>query len=80
MLSAFVNTDVDENVLMVLKGGLAKMMVYIGSQIYWKYIMVDKKGAPVLYVNLQKALYGLMQASLLFYIKLRKELDECSSR
>ncbi len=30
---------------------------------------------PVLYVNHQKALYGLMGASLLFYRKFRKELE-----
>ena len=37
--------------------------------------MVKKKGTPVLYVKLQKALYGLMRASLLFYQKLQKELE-----
>ena len=74
--SVFVNTDVDENVLMVLKGELAEMMVHITPQIYCKHITVDKKGMPVLYVKLQKALYGLMQASLLFYRKLRKELKD----
>ncbi len=67
--SAFVNMDVDENVLMVLKGELAEMMVHIALQIYHKHITVDKKGMPVLYVKLQKALYGLMRASLLFYRK-----------
>jgi hypothetical protein len=74
--SAFVNMDVDENVLMVLKGELAEMMVHIAPQIYRKYITVDRKGMPVLYVKLQKALYGLMRASLFFYMKLRKELEE----
>ena len=74
--SAFVNTDVDKNVLMVLKGELAEMMVHIAPQIYCKHITVDGKGSPVLYVKLQKALYGLMRASLLFYRKLRKELEE----
>jgi len=69
--SAFVNTDVDENVLLVLKGELAEMMVHIAPQIYRKHITVDKKGISVLYVKLQKALYGLMQASVLFYRKLR---------
>jgi hypothetical protein len=64
--SAFVNTDVDENVLMVLQGELAKIMVHIVPQIYRKHITLDKKGTPVLYVKLQKALYGLMRASLLF--------------
>jgi hypothetical protein len=68
--SVFVNTDVDEDVLMVLKGELAEMMVHIAPQIYWKHITVDKKGTPVLYVKLQKALYRLMRASLLFYQKL----------
>ncbi len=74
--SAFVIMDVDENVLMVLKGELAEMMVHIAPQIYRKYITVDRKGMPMLYVKLQKALYGLMRASLLFYRKLRKELEE----
>ena len=75
--SAFVNTDIDENVLMVLKGELAEMMVHIAPQIYCTHITVDGKGSPILYVKLQKALYGLMRASLLFYCKLRKELEEC---
>ncbi len=74
--SAFVNTNVDENMLMVLKGKLAEMMVHIVPQIYRKYITIDKRGMLVLYVKLQKGLYGLMQASLLFYRKLRKELEE----
>jgi hypothetical protein len=73
---AFVNTDVDENVLMVLKGELVEMMVHIAPHIYHKHITVDKKGTPVLYMKLQKALYGLMRASLLFYRKLRKELED----
>ncbi len=62
--------------LIVLKGELAEMMVHIAPQIYRKHITVDKKGTPVLYVKLQKALYGLMQESLLFYRKLRKELED----
>jgi hypothetical protein len=73
--SAFVNTDVDEDVLMVQKGELADMMVQIAPQVYIKYVMVDRKGTPILYVKLQKALYRLMKASLLFYRKLRKELE-----
>ncbi len=36
----------------------------------------DKKEMPILYVKLQKALFGLMRASLLFYRKLRKELED----
>ncbi len=63
-------------VLMVFKGNLVEMMVQIAPQVYRKYVTVDKKGTPILYVKLQKALYGLMRASLLFYQKLQKELEE----
>jgi hypothetical protein len=52
--SAFVNTDVDENVLLVLKGKLAEMMVHIAPQIYQNYITVDRKGMPMLYMKLQR--------------------------
>ena len=51
-------------------------MVQIAPQVYRKYVTVNKKGTPILYVKLQKALYGLMRASLLFYRKLRKELED----
>jgi hypothetical protein len=57
--SAFVNTDVDEDVIMVLKGDLADMMVQIAPETYRKYITTDKKGTRILYVKLQKVLYGL---------------------
>jgi hypothetical protein len=72
--SASVNTDVDEDILMVLKGELAKMMIQIAPQVCRKYVTVDKKGTKVLYVKLQKLLYGSMRVSLLFYRKLQKEL------
>ncbi len=58
--STFVNTDVDEDVIMVLRGELSDMMVQIAPQIYRKYVTVDRKGMPILYVKLQKALYGLI--------------------
>ncbi len=69
-----MNSNVDKDVLMVLKGELARMMEQIAPQIYRKYITMDKKGSKILYVKLQKALYGLMRASLLFYRKLKKNL------
>ncbi len=73
MPSAFVNMDVDEDVLMVLKGKLATMLLNIALEVYQRYLTTDRKGTPVLYVKLRKALYGLMKASLLFYRKLRLE-------
>ncbi len=66
----------DEDVIMVLKGKLADMMIQIAPEVYRKYVTADRKGTPILYVNLQKAMYGLMRASLLFYRKLRKEFEQ----
>ena len=43
--------------------------------IYHKYITIIK-GRQVLYLHLQKALYGMMKSALLFYKKLVKELKE----
>ena len=47
-------------------------MVHIAPKTYRKYITVDRTGMMALYVKLQKALHGLMRASLLFYRKLGK--------
>ena len=75
MLSAFVNTHLDEEVDMVLRCDLAELLVKVAPDIYRKYITRDKKGKAILYMRLQKALYGLMRAALLFYRKLRKKLE-----
>ncbi len=48
MPSAFVNTNVDEEVIMVLKGELAEMMIQIAPKVYRKYVSVDKKGTKIL--------------------------------
>jgi hypothetical protein len=57
--SAFVNTNVDKDMLMVVKRELAEMMIQIAPQVYRKYLTVDKKRTMLLYVKLQKAPYRL---------------------
>ena len=71
---AFLHTKYDENVMMVLRGELAEMMVHIAPQIYRPYVNMDKKSTTILYVRLKKALYGLLRSRLLFYRKLHGEL------
>ncbi len=46
--SALINTDVDKDVLMVLKGELAEKMIQIAPQVFRKYVTVDKKGTKLL--------------------------------
>jgi hypothetical protein len=50
-------------------------MVQVAPNLYRKYITVDKKGTTILYVKMQKALYGLLRSALLFYKKLVADLE-----
>ena len=79
--NAFVQTDLAINgksviVLMAIRGTLVDMLVKIAPEVYGPYLTKDKKGNSLLYVKLLKALYGLMEASLMFYQKLRKDLED----
>jgi hypothetical protein len=53
---------------MRLDGKLAELMNKVASKLYPKYI-TNEKGKPVLYVQLEKAVYGMMKSALLFYQK-----------
>ena len=45
------------------------MMVAADTSLYWPFVSYET-GQTVLYVRLQKALYGRLKSSLLFYEKL----------
>ena len=69
--NAFIQTrlkDEKDKVVMQMRGKLAELMVTVAPEIYCKHVSINKKGETVLYVHLLNALYGLMRASLLFYI------------
>jgi hypothetical protein len=66
---AFLHADVKEDITMVLKGRLAELMVQVMPILYRKYITVDREGTAILYVKMQKALYGLLRSALIFYRK-----------
>ena len=73
--NAFLQAKNDKSVLMLLRGKLAEMMVRIDPALYREYITYSNKGVPMLYVRLNKALYGMLQAALLFYKELRGWLE-----
>jgi hypothetical protein len=54
ILGAYLSADMDEEVIMLLRWRLAELMVKTAPNIYRKYITVDVKNQPVLYVKLQK--------------------------
>jgi hypothetical protein len=66
---AFLQADNPDFVLMRLDGILSELMVKVAPQLYCKYITMNAKGKPVLYVQLEKAFYGMMKSALLFYQK-----------
>jgi len=71
---AFLHADIDEDVIMSLEGPLAELMVKVDPKLYREYITVTSKNKPILYVKMQKAIYGLLRSALLFYKKLVADL------
>jgi hypothetical protein len=72
---AFMQADMDEVIHMKLEGPLAKLLIRVNPQLYSKYTVMEK-GRTVLYVQLLKALYGTLQAALLFWQDLSGHLKE----
>ena len=53
---AYLHTDADEEVIVILKGRLSYILVNIDPKVYMKYVVLEKV-VKVLYLRLQKALY-----------------------
>jgi hypothetical protein len=63
---AFMQADIDEVIHVRLEGPLAKLLTKVDPKLYEKYLSTEN-GKDVMYVRLAKALYGTMQAALLFW-------------
>ncbi len=72
---AFMQSDMKGKVVMKLEGVMAEVIVQIDPKLYTKYIEKEN-GKDVIYVILQKALYGTLQAALLFWQNLSTQLKE----
>ena len=73
--NAFLHAENDEKVIMLLRGRLAEMMVQVDPSMYLKYVTYSSNGQAMLYVRPSKALYGMLRAALLFYKRLRSDLE-----
>lgn len=60
---AFLHADNDTFVVMKMTGKLAELMVKTAPNIYRKFVIEDSTGKPILYVQLQKALYGMLKSA-----------------
>eukprot|EP00957_Ditylum_brightwellii_P134785 10276560-Ditylum_brightwellii.AAC.1 len=65
----------DDLVDMKIEGSMADLLVKIDPNMHCKHLRTEK-GKSVLYVQLQKTLYGTMKAALLFWENLDNALQE----
>ena len=71
---AFMQTDMEGLVHVKLEGPMAELLAKVDPDLYMKYITIEK-GKAVIYVKLKKALYGTLQAALLFWKDLSGKLE-----
>jgi hypothetical protein len=57
-----------------IEGTTAEMLAQIDPKVYRKYITTTANGKKVLYAETMKAIYGTLNASLFFWIKLSTSL------
>ena len=71
--SSFLHTLMDPkdpNISMALQGKPTDLMVNFYTKFYRKFFSTDSKGRMILYVEIQKALYGMLKSALMLYMKL----------
>jgi hypothetical protein len=77
--NAFVQTDIQakekgQRVIMKIRGPLVDLLLEISSEVYSNYVIYESK-SKVLYVQMNKALYGMMISSKLYYQKFTKDIE-----
>jgi len=74
--NAFIQNlkDGDEKVVMKVTGTLVDLLVKVAPDVYGPFI-VFKNGRKVLCLQVLKGLYGMLQATLLWYKKFRSDLE-----
>ena len=76
--NAFVQTVIGpkekgERIIMKIRGPLVEMLVELDSPKYEPFV-TNEGGNRVIYVNMLKALYGMLQSALLYYKRFQKVL------
>ena len=77
--NAFIQTKVEndkngDRVVMKVRGELVGILIELDTQLYSPYVTYEK-GQPVIYLHVLKAIYGMLTSAMLFYQKLRKDLE-----
>jgi len=70
---AFMQANMDDFVQLKMEGRLAELLVKVDPKLYRKFLSVEN-GRSTMYVKLKKALYGTLQAAMLFWKTLTAKL------
>ena len=74
---AFLQTNYDKGDINIkLEGAMVTLLEEIYPEYYKDFIYTDKRGRKCMYEEAKKAIYGTLEASLLFWAKLSKILEE----
>ena len=70
---AFLQTNYDKGDIHIkLEGVMVTLLKEIDPEYYKDFIFIDKRGRECMYEEANKAIYGTLEASLLFWAKLSK--------
>ena len=67
--------EVGERVIMKVRGRLVEWLIELSPAEY-KDKVVYERGVKVLYLLVEKAIYGMLEASLIWYRTLRRDLEQ----
>ena len=67
--------DGKERVIMKITGVMVDILIKLAPEVYKKFVILEN-GKKVLHVQVLKALYGMLVAALLWYKRLRDDLEE----
>ena len=65
----------EDRVVMKITGALVDMLVEINPELYGPAVVMEH-GKKVLYVEVLRAIYGMLEAAILWYKKFRKDLEK----
>ena len=71
---AYLNAFMDDFVLMMYEGDMVNYLLSINPKKYGPFVHIDTHGRKIIYVRLNKALYGCVQSALLWYNNLAATL------
>ena len=78
--NTFVQTNIGERergqrIIMKIRGPLVDILVEMAPEVYADYVIIDYNGNKIMYVQMVKALYGVLQSSLLYYKQFRTDME-----